>query len=149
MFGKHLVKAYSRTQANVALSSGEAELYALVTAASEGLGMRTMARDVGQGLVPHVNVDASAAVGIASRKGLGRVRHLDTQSLWVQDAVRQKKVELIKVRGTQHPADMMTKYLDCHVLHEMTVRLNLEAREGRPEIAPKMAENFDYPNGTS
>lgn len=51
-FGNHLVRAYSKTQANIALSSGEAELYSLVTAASEGLGLRAMAVDFGLQLHP-------------------------------------------------------------------------------------------------
>ena len=50
MHGSHLLKAYSRTQANIALSSAEAELYATVAAASEGLGLKAMARDFGKTL---------------------------------------------------------------------------------------------------
>ena len=48
MHGGHLLKAFSRTQQTIALSSGEAELYAMVGAASEGLGATAMARDFGQ-----------------------------------------------------------------------------------------------------
>ena len=53
--------------------------------------MCSMAKDFGVGLSAWLWVDASAAIGIARRKGLGQVRHVDTQSLWVQDAVREKK----------------------------------------------------------
>ena len=112
MHGKHMLKSFSRTQSNIALSSAEAELYAFVTAASEGIGMTTMAKDFGLVLKAHLHVDASAAIGIAQRKGLGRVRHLDTQALWIQDAVRSRRVVLEKVLGTENPADLMTKHLD-------------------------------------
>ena len=81
LWGGHVLKSYSRTQSNIALSSGEAELYATVTAASEGLGLTAMARDFGMEIRSNVHVDATAATGIAERKGLGKVRHLDTQSL--------------------------------------------------------------------
>ena len=47
MHGLHLIKAYSSTQANIALSSGEAEYYSMVKAASEGLGLSAMASDYG------------------------------------------------------------------------------------------------------
>ena len=40
----HLLKAYSKTQANIALSSAEAEYYSMVKAASEGLGLKAMTR---------------------------------------------------------------------------------------------------------
>ena len=56
----------------------------------------------------HLHVDATAAIGVAERKGLGNIRHLDTQSLWMQDDVRRKRVKLEKVLGTENPADLMT-----------------------------------------
>ena len=102
MHGAHLIRSYGRTQSTVALSSAEAELYAMVSAASEGLGAKAMCLDFGDGDAHGLfDVDASAAIGVATRKGLGRIRHLDTQSLWIQDAVRSKRVALTKVPGTQ------------------------------------------------
>ena len=47
MHGSHLLKAYSRTQSNIALSSGEAEYYGLVSTASEALGLVATTEDVG------------------------------------------------------------------------------------------------------
>ena len=41
MHGAHLIKSYSRTQANIALSSGEAEYYSMVKAASESWGFKS------------------------------------------------------------------------------------------------------------
>ena len=71
MHGSHLIKAYSKTQANIALSSAEAEYYSMVKAASEGLGLRAMCLDYGSDLRPWLYVDASAALGhpnpVASR----------------------------------------------------------------------------------
>ena len=90
MFGKHLIKAYARTQSDIALSSAKAELYAIVTAASEAIGLKTMARDYGEEVTPYLHVDATVAIGIPQRKGLGKLRHLDTQALWIQDAVWQR-----------------------------------------------------------
>ena len=42
-----ILKTWSSTQASVAQSSGEAEYYALVRAASESLGMQSLMRDMG------------------------------------------------------------------------------------------------------
>ena len=143
MHGGHLLKAYSRTQSNIALSSAEAELYATVVAASEGLGMKAMAKDFGMSLDPYINVDASAAIGIMQRKGLGKLRHLDTQSLWVQDAVRQKKVIVEKVKGTENPADLMTKHLDGPAMNDMLNRCGIQFRDGRAESAPEVVRTGD------
>ena len=60
----------SKTQANVALSSAEAELYAMVASASEGLGARARCLDYGCNVFVTLNVDASAAIGVAQRNGL-------------------------------------------------------------------------------
>ena len=127
LHGGHLLKTQARTQSNIALSSAESELYALVSAASEGLGMRSMAKDFGLSLEPCLQVDASAAIGITQRKGLGKVRHLDTQALWIQDAVRQRRVRLEKVLGTENPADLMTKHLDQKSIDKNLAKNRLHA----------------------
>ena len=108
--GNHLIRSYAKTQATIALSSGEAELYATVMASSEGLGLRAMMLDFAIDEIPHLFVDASAAIGICQRKGLGKIRHLDTQSLWIQDALREKRLSINKVLGTENPSDAMTKF---------------------------------------
>ena len=141
MWGCHVLKAYSRTQSKIALSSAEAELYSTVTAASEGLGLTAMARDFGLKMRANLLVDASAAIGIAERKGLGKVRHLDTQALWIQDAVRSKRVTLEKVAGTLNPADLMTKHLDQKTLDGHLQRMQIKISEGRSATAPTFNDN--------
>jgi hypothetical protein len=76
MFGKHMIKSWCGTQAIVALSSGEAEYYGIVKGASIGLGLKSMFGDFGIRVAIRVNTDASAAKGIANRKGLGKLRHI-------------------------------------------------------------------------
>ena len=139
LHGRHLLKAYSRTQSNIALSSAEAELYATVAAASEGLGLKAMARDFGIGLDTFLHVDASAAIGIAQCKGLGKLRHLDTQALWIQGAVRSRRVSVEKVKGTENPADLMTKHLDGTELIEHLRRLGVHV-QGLAEAAPELVK---------
>ena len=48
MAGKHCLKAWSKTQAIVAKSSEEAELYAVVRGATESLGVATLYHDFGK-----------------------------------------------------------------------------------------------------
>ena len=49
---------------------------------------------------------------MASRRGLGSVKHIETGMLWIQEAVRVKKILLDKVNTKDNPADAMTKHLD-------------------------------------
>ena len=138
MHGRHLIRAYSKTQSNIALSSGEAEYYAMVKAASEGMGLKAMAEDFKQNIEPWLYVDATAAIGVAQRVGVEKIRHLETQSLWLQQAVRQKRVGLAKVLGTMNPADAMTKALDSGTMIRLIEIMGLEVRGGRPEAAPAL-----------
>ena len=67
MKGGHCLKTWSKTQALVAKSSGEAELYAVVRGAAEALGMATLAQDLGQKVEIQLHIDALAAKGMIER----------------------------------------------------------------------------------
>ena len=98
-----------------------------------------MARDYGEELTPYLHVDATAAIGIAQRKGLGKLRHLDTQALWIQDAVRQRRVCLEKVLGTENPSDLMTKHLDTKSMDTMLAEMGVTTQQGRAKATPATA----------
>ena len=84
--GKRLIKTWSRTQATVALSSAEAELYATVRASSEALGLQSLMRDWGSSVRADILGDASACLGLTNRRGLGIVRRINTNDLWAQES---------------------------------------------------------------
>ena len=116
MIGSHLLKGWSKTQTLIALSSGESELYATLKAASEGLGIISVAKDLGWKLDGEVWGDASAALGIIKRRGLGKTRHIDTGSLWIQQTAAENRLKFGKVLGRDNPADLYTKYLDWNTI---------------------------------
>ena len=69
---------------------------------------------------------------IASRTGVGRVRHLETRRLWVQEAVKTGRLVLDKVRGDQNPANMLTKPLTSdQMLSELDMLQATTVRRGR------------------
>ena len=103
------IKHWSRTQKSRALSSTEAEYYALVTGAAEGLGIRSLAEDLGWVMAVRLWTDSSGAKGAAARRGLGKLRHVELKYLWVQQAAKEGRVELRKIKGEQNPADHLTK----------------------------------------
>ena len=133
------IKRWSKTQTTIALSSGEAELHGIASGIAHGLGMQSLARDLGFELKIRVHSDATAALGICRRRGLGKIRHLDTTDLWCQEKVRTGAVTLHKVLGTENPADIMTKYTDRSVLEKMLGLMNLREMSGRAECAPAAA----------
>ena len=100
-FGKHMVKSTSSTQGVIALSSGESEFYAAVKSASIGLGLLSMLKDMGIVITEALDerLDATVGIGIASRRGAGRIRHIHTPTLWLQRAVNDGRVAISKVAG--------------------------------------------------
>jgi hypothetical protein len=111
VLGGCAVKSWASTQGVIAQSSGEAEYYAMTRAAAEGLGIQALLQDLGWEADVVVHVDSTAAKAIASRVGLGRVRHLEVRFLWLQQAVRRGRIVLKKVHGEVNPADALTKPL--------------------------------------
>ena len=116
MIGSHLIKTWSKTQSNVALSSAESEFYGTLKTAQESVGLISLARELGEELRARVLVDASAALGVAQRLGVGKIRHLQTGALWLQEQKLRKVMALVKVPGSDNRADAMTKNVTREVL---------------------------------
>ncbi len=138
LVGSHAVKSWSSTQTSVALSSGEAEFNGVVRGSGAGLGYQSLLSDLGQGLALRVWTDSSAAMGICARQGLGKLRHIDTHTLWVQQAVRSRRLELRKIAGEANPADLFTKHsLSRERLMKLSQLFDCKYRSGRAESAPR------------
>ena len=86
-----------------------------------------------------VNSDATAAIGIARRRGPGKLRHLDCQDLWIQPKVHSKEIQLLKVLGAENPADILTKYIVQKTLSAALAKMGMVLESGRPESAPAAA----------
>ena len=102
-------KVWTKKQQVVALSSAESGLCAAVKTASEGLGIQSVARDLGISCRLNLHLDASATVCLVNRRGLGKVKHVDMQNLWIQEASKSKRFVTKKVGTSVNPADLMTK----------------------------------------
>ena len=85
-----------------------------------------MFQDLGLPQSGQVWSDASAALGIISRQGLGRLRHVDTQWLWVQEQAEKGKLVYSKVPSSVNAADLFTKVLAWEAVAKHCSRLNLE-----------------------
>ena len=134
--GSHVIKTYSRQQKTVALSSAEAELYAMVAASAESLAIVAYARDLGAKLEAELYTDFGAALGISQRAGIGKVRHLRTQGLWVQEARVTGRLQYKKILGSKNPADVLTKHWPRELLDKHLETIGVSIVDGRAETAP-------------
>ena len=145
MLGTHCVKHWSKTQSTIAMSSGEAELAGIAYGVAQSLGIQSLAADLGMSLGIEVFSDATAAIGITKRRGLGKIRHLHVSDLWVQEKVQKGVISIHKILGTQNPADVLTKYVDCKTMAAALDKLSLRFHEGRAKSAPAMMGHVDPP----
>ena len=117
MINGTVVKHWSRTQATRALSTAEAEYYAVVTGAPEGLGMQSMIAYLCVTTQVRVSIDSNASKAIASRRGLGKTRHVELMYLWLQESGR---VKMRRILGKQNLADHLTKGKAWHQIEMLT-----------------------------
>ena len=89
---------WSNTQSAIVLSSGEAEFYGLVRGTSTGIGIRGLMQDLGAEFRVRTSTGSSVALGISKRRGLGNVRHIELDQLWIQDKVSSGEVDVRKVK---------------------------------------------------
>ena len=134
-----LIKSWSTTQTLIALSSGEAELYGTVKAGSEGLGVQALLKDLGIMADVEVLTDASAAIGILDRKGLGRLRHAHTLFLLVQEAAAEKRIRYLKTKGTDNCSDLLTKHVPRELIDKFCKFLNVEIKSEESAQGYKIA----------
>ncbi|CAK0799166.1 unnamed protein product, partial [Prorocentrum cordatum] len=97
-----ILATLGRRQDLIAVSSGESEFYALSAVAMGGQMLR----------------------GLLTWFGL-RVRHLDTRSLWVQQATRLLNLKVMKCKGTENPADIGTKSHAAEVHEQLCEQVGL------------------------
>ena len=90
MLGSSAVCTHCKGQAVIALGSGEAEYNGLVSAASQTFGLQSILLDWGWKFNAHVWMDATAGIAIGSRRGVGRVEHIDTRR-WSRKASPPRK----------------------------------------------------------
>ena len=124
--GTHCIKTWCLSQAAIALSSAEAEYYSMVEGATRGIGIKTMLGELGVPVDIVLATDSSAAKSLGSRRGTGKIRHIETKWLWLQAEVAQGRIRLEKVPGDINPADVLTKYKNAKGIEELLGRMGVD-----------------------
>ena len=109
------------------------------------LGHQAIMSDYGVDLPVRLWSGSSASLGIAKRSGFGRIRHLDTHTLWLQEKVIVGgAVEVCKVRGEENPADLFTKHLPSRdKVHSLVRLFGCEYRDGRAVVSAPLLRKMD------
>ena len=99
-----LITSQTRTQQTIALSSGEAELYAIV-GTSESLFIRSLLLEMN--IAKRVNIrlhtDPTAGKSMATRFGTSKkTKHVQLRFLFVQELVASGVIQVKKVLGTSN-----------------------------------------------
>ena len=142
MKGSHVLRSWSHTQRTVALSSGEAELTALVKGSCEGLGLKALMADWGEDYDVVVYADASAALGVVGRKGAGKLRHVHIGQLWVQDKAADEEIRYRKIQGEKNPGDLMTKNNGYVIMQSHLQTLMAEFPAGRATMSSELSRGI-------
>ena len=106
-------------------STGESEFYAITKGSAHSLHSQAILKAFGVVVESVVLSDASAGIGIASRQGCGRLKHLEVKWLWVQEKVSEKALRLRKHPTETNIADLATKYLSKHRMEMLLTASNL------------------------
>ena len=89
------------------------------------LWLRAAYGEMGYALECELGSDSTAGIGVASRLGCGKLRHVEGRYLWLQEKVRAKELILKKIPTEDNRADMQTKPLDSKRFQKLMATLPL------------------------
>jgi len=109
----------SRTQRTIALSLGEAELYAIGQETSEALFVKNLIIEAKPAKSVNVTVhtDSTGGKSMATRFGTSKkTKHVGLKFLYVQELVAKGNLRLRKVGTKVNFADVLAKYFSSELL---------------------------------
>ena len=129
MLGEHCLKTWSTNQSSPALSSCEAEYYAVVDGASRAFGIADGSegtRHFGRGLVCG-DGDRLQWCKILLRRGVVQAASVTSRSngSGCSRRVADGRFRMTKVVGSLNPADILTKYKGLRDFEEQLKRVNV------------------------
>ena len=91
--------------------------------ATAALGFKSLLAYLGGEWPVRIWTDSTASIGMCSRQGLCKVRRLDTQTLWIQHAIRNVDLDLCKIPGEDNLADMLAEAQEAPLDQHLQVLL--------------------------
>ena len=147
--GRCLLYSFTRRQSVIALSSGEAEMYASASGVSEGILLRKVLAFLGMFLGLRAVSDSSANHAMNHRLGVGKVRHMDTKVLWLQQLIYKGLLTMTWQAGKDNNSDLGTKvfwkgrFLElremCGLVGPEAVAAQVTTTRGSPDVSQILA----------
>ena len=81
-----------------------------------------------------IKLDATAGRAIAMRRAAGRIRHIETATLWLQRLVINGNIKMTRVGGNDNCADLGTEHLDYKTMNRHLKFRGMRFAEGRSRI---------------
>ena len=100
--------------------------------------MKSALADWGVNASAVMKSDASAALGIIQRQGLGKVKHIDCAYLYIQQVSAEKVLTFFKIPGARNAADICTKGLAAAKIQEFVGDIGGKFSLGRADLASKL-----------
>ena len=118
------VYCFVRKQGAISLSSCEAELIACCSTAAEAIYIKHIVQTLSSAPSRLLcRLDSSSARSLLQKKGVSKVRHLDTKLLWLQRLANDKRAEFAAVSTHVNTSDIGTKLLSTDRYHFLMCRL--------------------------
>ena len=126
---ENLIMWVSQKQRCVALSSCEAEFMAVTAAATQGIWLQNLMKqmmDVSPGPVV-IYVDNKSAIDLTKNPIInGRSKHIDMRFHFIRDCVERGEVTVKYVKTQEQKADILTKPLTAAKFEEMRMLLGVK-----------------------
>ena len=113
------------------MSSAEAELYALTTGVAEGMVTKHPLQELDHEVILMNHVDSQSAKAWASKRGLGRMKHVVLKCMYVQDVVEKKLTNLAYIRTKAKQSRSDDKVSDIRSTQERLHDDKIETRLNR------------------
>ena len=97
-----------------------------------------------QHLAGHRPTRTHSGRALASRRGLGRTRHIDVADLWAQEEVREDVFEVLKTKNAYNTGGLLTKHLSKAELSRCVEGMGGFFAQGRSEVAPELGGSTDH-----
>ena len=137
-----VIYTFSRNQKSVALSSGEAEYYAGASAASDSILLKEAIQFLtGRRCQVNLYLGSSAARGIITRQGVGRVKHLQIRTLFLQELHKQGTLSVHPVGTKENTADIGTKPLSGKRIKLLLRWLGFQDENNEPVGSEELQEH--------
>ena len=101
--------------------------------------------DLGVDISVRLHTDATTGRAIATCRGLGKVRHIAVNELWLQEQVAEREVSTHKIKNKFSLADLLRKYPTAAEIEHIIDFMQHSSLEGRNEIALALSLIDDNP----